>query len=323
MGDAAALAERSAHPHDVMIAPLNIDRMMIDKGFHNRIGMRATVVNVAYDVQSLNGQTLNQPAQRLNECRPPTSSHNSVDDSGVICLFIKVTRIGVHKLFDDVREVFRQGFANAGTSVFTRSAFTNGNQTRQHFSVPHSLIRNLRKLQTGFLPGVINQRCERALFFLRKLIAKHVIDLQANRARTISKDMGERLIFAMNIGSEEFRALRQIKNRAQIYNLGGRFCDRGKRARKKFEIALFSSIHTQASLTNRLQQQLDFQTVGFMVPREKESRPYRIPNGIFHRRKGETAHGAYGLICSRETRKPPFGALMLQTILFVSCLTAA
>ena len=306
-----------------MIAPLNIDRMVIDKGLHDRIRMRAAIVNIANNMQSLNGQTLNQPTQRFNKCRPPASSYNGIDDGSVIRFFIEVACIGIHKLFDDVSEVFRQGFANTRTGVFTRGTFAYGNQTRQHFPVPRSHIRNLRKLQTRFLPGVINQRCERALFFLREFVAKHIIDLQANRARAISKDMRERLVFAMNIGSEELRALRQIKNRAQVYNFGGRFCDRRKRARKKFEIALFSSIHTRASLTNRLQQQLDFQTVGFMVPREKKSCPQGIPNGVFHRRKGEGAHGAYGHICLEYMRKPPFDALVLQRIGLVSCLTAA
>ena len=116
--------------------------------------------------------------------------------------------------------------------------------------------------------------------------------------------MRERLVFAMNIGSEELRALRQIKNRAQVYNFGGRFCDRRKRARKKFEIALFSSIHTQASLTNRLQQQLDFQTVEFMVPREKKSCPkeYQTVYFIDEKAKERMGHMAISVWNTCENR---------------------
>ena len=140
MSNTAALTERSAHPHDVMIAPLNINRMVIDKGLHDRIRMRAAIVNIANNMQSLNGQTLNQPTQRFNECRPPASSYNGIDDGSIIRFFIEVARIGIHKLFDDVSEVFGQGFANTRTGVFTRGTFAYGNQTRQHFSVPRSHI---------------------------------------------------------------------------------------------------------------------------------------------------------------------------------------
>lgn len=39
----------------------------------------------------------------------------------------------------------------------------------------------------------------------------------------------------MNIGSEELRALRQIKNRTQVYNFGGRFCDREETSEKEVQ----------------------------------------------------------------------------------------
>ena len=71
MRDAAALPERCPpHPHDVMVSPLDVKRVVVRQGVHDGIRVRAAVVNIADDVQMVDGKPLDEQAQLFDEALP-------------------------------------------------------------------------------------------------------------------------------------------------------------------------------------------------------------------------------------------------------------
>ena len=107
VGDAAALAERCAHPHDVVIAPLNVKRVEPCKRVHDQMWIRTAVVNVAHQVQVIDGQPLYEHANGLDErfCTP--RADNRVDNRRIVCLLVDGEIAFRHELLDDVCVLFR------------------------------------------------------------------------------------------------------------------------------------------------------------------------------------------------------------------------
>ena len=48
--DAAALAERGTHPHDVVVAPLKIHIVKVHQEIHDLVRVRTSVKNIADDM---------------------------------------------------------------------------------------------------------------------------------------------------------------------------------------------------------------------------------------------------------------------------------
>ena len=59
-GDAGGLAGSGAHPQQVVVAPLNIERMIGEQAVHNLGSAAATVEDVAHQVQVVDGEALDE-----------------------------------------------------------------------------------------------------------------------------------------------------------------------------------------------------------------------------------------------------------------------
>ena len=67
IGDAGGIAGSGPHPKDVVVAPLDVQGMMVHEGIHNLIGMSAAVVNIADDVQVIDSQAFDEIGQSVDE----------------------------------------------------------------------------------------------------------------------------------------------------------------------------------------------------------------------------------------------------------------
>lgn len=67
VGDAGKVSGCRAHPKDVVIAPLNVQRMVPHQGIDDFIGMGPAVIDITDDVQVVDGQTLNEGCQGIDE----------------------------------------------------------------------------------------------------------------------------------------------------------------------------------------------------------------------------------------------------------------
>ena len=247
VGDAPALAERGAHPHDVVIAPLDIDVMVRDERFHDGVGGRAAVVDVADDVQAGNGQTLNGLRERLDKVDSPPGAHRGVDDSVVVGFLVGRVHVGGDQLLKQVGELLRQLLAHAAAGVLARGAAHHGHQARDVGCVEGGLVSAFGQHELGLFARIIDERAEASLLRFGKLVAEHLVHLQADGAGPVTQDMAERLGFAVDVGSEEFGTLGQIHDGAQVDDLGRCQLQRGEAAAEQLQITLAGDVH-EASL---------------------------------------------------------------------------
>ena len=62
IGDASPLACGSTHPQHVMIAPLDIHRVMLHQFFHDNMRSGPSIIDISYDMQMIYGKPLDQLA---------------------------------------------------------------------------------------------------------------------------------------------------------------------------------------------------------------------------------------------------------------------
>lgn len=67
IGDAGSIAGSRTHPEDVVIAPLDIQGMVMHERIHDLVGMSAAVVNIADNVQVVDGQPFDEIGQSVDE----------------------------------------------------------------------------------------------------------------------------------------------------------------------------------------------------------------------------------------------------------------
>ena len=77
-GDADGAARRRAHPDHVVVAPLDVHRMVGHQLLHDEVRPGAPVVNIAQNVQLEHRQRLDKFAQRLDEIVRPAHRQDAV-----------------------------------------------------------------------------------------------------------------------------------------------------------------------------------------------------------------------------------------------------
>ena len=205
--------------------------------------MRAAVVDVADDVQLVDGQALDQLRERLDERDAAPGAHRRIEDARVVRLLVHAVVVLVHQLLDDVGELGGKRLAHAACRVLARGALAHRHQARHDCGVPGALIFHARQDQLRLLTRVIDERGQLALLGLGQLIAERLVDLQADGPRTVAQDVAERLGLAVDVRAEELRALREVQDGAQVDDLGRRQLLRGERSGQQFQVALLIRFH--------------------------------------------------------------------------------
>ena len=67
IGDAGLAAGGRTHPQDIVVPPLDVERMMMHEIIHDLVGMRPAIVNIADNVQVVYGQPFDQIRQGINK----------------------------------------------------------------------------------------------------------------------------------------------------------------------------------------------------------------------------------------------------------------
>ena len=269
--DAAALPERRAHPHDVVVAPLDVDLALRLQRLHDDVGMRAAVIDVADDVQLADGQALDKLCKRLDKRDAAACAYRRIEDTGIVRPLVHAVVVLVHQLLDDVGELGGQRLAHAACRVLARGALANRYQTRHHGGVPSALVFHARQDQLRLLTRVVDERGQLAFLGLGELIAERLVYLQADGPRPVAQDVAERLGFAVDVGTEELRALREVQDGAQVDDLGRRQLLRGKRSGQQFQVALLIRFHENLLRSSHID--------GTMVPRAALPRAPAPANG--------------------------------------------
>lgn len=66
-GDAGGLTGGGAHPQQIVVAPLNVERMIGEQAVHNLGSAAATVEDIAHQVQVVDGEALDERGERLDK----------------------------------------------------------------------------------------------------------------------------------------------------------------------------------------------------------------------------------------------------------------
>ncbi len=220
MCDAAALPEACSHPDDVVVAPLDIQAVIVRKGVHDGVGCGPAIIDVADDVQVVDREALDQAAELIDECGFLPGRDDGVDDGLVVALAVHRYVVLVHELLDGVGEFLRERLAHLRARVLPGCLLAERDEALDGGRVPSALILYALKHELALLAGVVDQRGEVALLGSGQILSERILDLQADRARATPEQVGECLVFAMDVRGEYLRALGQAQDRAQIDDLG-------------------------------------------------------------------------------------------------------
>ena len=225
---AAALAQRGPHPNDVMIAPLYVERMEAHERVHDQMRCRTTVVNVADQMQMVDGEALDDHAHGVNHIFGLARTDNGVDKSVEISLLVIGHVVLVHQLFDDEPVISRDDFPHLRTRVFSSRLLAYLRQVDKRFGIPRFPIVYLGKLESHLLTRVVDERGERLQLFGIQLVAECVFHLHLDRTRAVAQDVHKRLVFTMDVRREHLGPFGKVQDRVQVDDLRRGFCRRRK-----------------------------------------------------------------------------------------------
>ena len=136
VADAGQIAGGRSHPGNIMISPLDIYIVELHQLVHNKIRPGAPVENISDDMEIIDGQVLDQVAERLNKLRSHSDLDNGVDDLVVVNLFIFVIIVHMQKLVNNIGEVRRHLFTHLGPGIFGGRFLADPDQPVDHHLLP-------------------------------------------------------------------------------------------------------------------------------------------------------------------------------------------
>ena len=88
-------ARRRAHPHHIVISPLDIDGMMLHQRIHDHMRIRTSVKNISYHMKMVYDQTADQITKCYDQLRCTSCTDHGMDDLIIVCLLIRHIRSSV------------------------------------------------------------------------------------------------------------------------------------------------------------------------------------------------------------------------------------
>ena len=101
-----------------MVTPLDVEIVEIAQDIHNLVGAWATVIDVAQEVQHVDGQLLNEVAHGNDEIINALRGNDGLDDHVHVGLLVGVAAVLVQELLDNVGEVLRERLVHLGAAIF-------------------------------------------------------------------------------------------------------------------------------------------------------------------------------------------------------------
>ena len=136
-GDTGGLAGSGAHPQQIVVAPLNVERMVGEQAVHNLGSAAATVEDIAHQVQVVDGQALDERGERLDKVVGAGGLQNGLHDALVITHAIVVlVRMRVQQLVDDVGVIAWDGLTHLGARIAARKRAGDHDELVKHRLVP-------------------------------------------------------------------------------------------------------------------------------------------------------------------------------------------
>lgn len=100
INDTRQITGSRAHPEDVMVAPLNVQGVVMHEFVDNFIGMGAAIVNIPDNVQMVDGKALNESRQGKDKLVSADRFQYGINNLGVISITVFVFIRAVQDEFD-------------------------------------------------------------------------------------------------------------------------------------------------------------------------------------------------------------------------------
>ena len=118
VGAAGPVAAGGPHPEHVVVAPLNVQAVVIQQKVDDAVGLPAPVVDVADDMKVVDGQALDERGQGFDELVPVFQGQDGVIYFFMITkLVVVLVLLLVNQLVEDVGEIPRHGLADFRAGV--------------------------------------------------------------------------------------------------------------------------------------------------------------------------------------------------------------
>ena len=205
--------------------------MVVLQGVHHDVGTWSAVVDIAQNVQLVDGQPLYDFADGRNEVVGTSGRDDRLDDGAHIVGLVLVIRMFVQQLLYDIGEICRQGFAYLRAGVFTGHVAAHLYQTVDGDVIPVLYVLFLVFDEFQFLFRIVDQGTQFALFCAAEGVAEELVYFSLDVSRGILQHVLEGLVFTVYVGKEVLRALREVCDGFKVDNLRGgignireRFC---------------------------------------------------------------------------------------------------
>ena len=175
----------SPHPRDIVIAPLNIDRVIVFERVHDRYRARSSVVNIPDNVQPIYGKPLGKPAKGGDDSFCASGSDDRLNDLVVIRFFVGDFRFLREKFLDDIAEFVGESVFERVARILGSDAACDSNQTQQFRPTPFVEIAFPALFDLQFFFRIINERRQFPLFVFAQRFSELVVYLFADRTRAV------------------------------------------------------------------------------------------------------------------------------------------
>ena len=220
-----------------MVAPLDVDVVEVAERVHDEVCARTAVVDIAEDVQAVDGQALDEIAEGDDEVVGAARADDGADDDVEVGLLVVVVGTLVQQLFYNIGILLGQALAHLRAGVFRRDTAADGDKLVECglVIVVEGALVLLDQFQ--FLFGIINERAQVLLLLLAQGIAKEVVDLALDITRSVAQHVLEGFVLTVEVGQEVLGRLGQMEDSLEVDNLGGDARHGGEIARQQSQVS--------------------------------------------------------------------------------------
>ena len=215
VGDARPVSRSRAHPHDVMISPLEVNVVVIQQIVHNLVRVSSSVEDISDNVQLVYGKSADCLCQLDYVLLRHAAFYHRIDNLSVIVGSVCVV-IGMEQLVHAVIHVLRQAVTNPGAGILGGHRLTNRNQAINSRSAPVVKVL-LAFLSAGdFRLCIVNQRSQIVTVPFAENRAVMLVDFGLDGTRRTFEHMNKRLVLPMEVTEKILRTLRQRQYGLQV-----------------------------------------------------------------------------------------------------------
>ena len=234
------MTERSSHPQDIVVAPLDIDIVILGQGIHDLVGAVAAVKNIPDDVQLIDDRMLNKLRDGDDKGIGAADLDNIADDimdiGGAVIVLVG---LGIVKqLIDDIGKIPGHGLSHLGAGIFAGGLTADLHQMQQGGGVPLGAQRPVFLLEKRQLFLRVVDKGGKGVYLGggHLLLGEALKNLTPDRAGSIFQDMKKKAVFAVNIADKMLAPFGQAENGVQVNDLGRDLGGTGELLRKQLKV---------------------------------------------------------------------------------------